>query len=347
MPHIPRGSWAAPHGVARDIECRSDSEPQLALACCALVSASKTAASLACCAQLPAEESLAAAAGIDLAALRSLAVLRYDTAALRFREAVMEGLGLTPQSGGGGGDAEDALAQLRGAVREEVVAATTPSSAKPRSLRGSGSRGPSTPWIRRWKARGPIQVAKFDAAYRGLVRSVIAPHVNDPRGVLYQREPTFRCHVHGGGEPTGRAHCDAEYYHQRAELNFWVPVTRVGGTNSLYSESAPGRGDYAPFELDYGEVQSFWGNQCRHYTVPNESGTCRVSFDFRVVPRSCFLTQYPGGTRSDGTLKFEIGGFYGWMQNDGTDHPAGFPRKSALRRPRALPGPGGETSGGA
>eukprot|EP00961_Rhodomonas_salina_P188776 2547615-Rhodomonas_salina.2 len=31
------------------------------------------------------------------------------------------------------------------------------------------------------------------------------------------------------------------------------------------------------------------GGQVRHYTVPNSSGSTRVSLDFRVVPRSAFL----------------------------------------------------------
>jgi hypothetical protein len=37
-----------------------------------------------------------------------------------------------------------------------------------------------------------------------------------------------------------------------AEVNFWVPLTRVFGTNTLFVESAPGRGDFRPVELGYG-----------------------------------------------------------------------------------------------
>lgn len=115
------------------------------------------------------------------------------------------------------------------------------------------------------------------------------PNLADPRGVLFQRRPTFRCHLAGGGEPTGRPHCDSEYGHQRGELNFWLPLTRVSGSNSLYAESAPGLADFASFELEYGECQRFWGARCLHFTRANETSRTRVSFDFRVVPRSCHV----------------------------------------------------------
>ena len=42
----------------------------------------------------------------------------------------------------------------------------------------------------------PEQSAKeFDAVLLGFLRSVVLPDINDPRGIVYQRQPTFRCHV--------------------------------------------------------------------------------------------------------------------------------------------------------
>ena len=38
----------------------------------------------------------------------------------------------------------------------------------------------------------------------------------------------------------------------------------------------------------------FWGNQCEHYTVANTSGSTRVSFDFRVIPRSRYTNAFNG-----------------------------------------------------
>ena len=118
--------------------------------------------------------------------------------------------------------------------------------------RAAGGAQPGSHWMLRWKqscARGPELPAElraahaaFDAAYVDFVRKVVLPNLADPKGILFQRRPTFRCHLAGGGQPTGRPHCDSEYGHQRGELNFWLPLTRVSGSNSLYSESAPGRG---------------------------------------------------------------------------------------------------------
>ena len=61
-------------------------------------------------------------------------------------------------------------------------------------------------------------------------------------------------------------------------------------------ESAPGLGDYAPFELRYGEAALFWGHRCRHYILPNGSDTSRVSFDCRIVPSELFVDAGAAGS---------------------------------------------------
>ena len=38
-----------------------------------------------------------------------------------------------------------------------------------------------------------------------------------------------------------------------------MPLTAVRGANSLFVESAPGRADFAPVELDYGQLLRFDG----------------------------------------------------------------------------------------
>ena len=81
-------------------------------------------------------------------------------------------------------------------------------------------------------------------------------------------------------------HRDADYdNHELGEINFWVPFTNVYGTNSLFCESSPDQGDFTPFVLDAGQGVRFNGNQCRHFTKPNETKDTRVSMDFRVIPR--------------------------------------------------------------
>ena len=72
--------------------------------------------------------------------------------------------------------------------------------------------------------------------------------------------------------------------HWRGEVNFWLPVTSVFGSNTLWLESEPGAGDFRPMELSAGELLRFNGYECRHYTMPNETAASRVSFDWRAIP---------------------------------------------------------------
>ena len=76
--------------------------------------------------------------------------------------------------------------------------------------------------------------------------------------------------------------------YQASEINVWLPLTRVYGANTLWAESVPGKGDFRPFDLAYGQAAVFYGNRCRHYTMANTTPTTRVSVDFRVVPGQRF-----------------------------------------------------------
>ena len=50
----------------------------------------------------------------------------------------------------------------------------------------------------------------------------------------------------------GRLHSDNEYGHQDGEINFWMPLTKAFGNNTLWAESEPLKEDFHPFELEYG-----------------------------------------------------------------------------------------------
>jgi hypothetical protein len=69
---------------------------------------------------------------------------------------------------------------------------------------------------------------------------------------------------------------------------------QVWGSNTLHVESKPGLGDFHPLELRRGQLCRFWGNQCQHYTVANQTDATRVSFDFRVIPRSMYTGAFAG-----------------------------------------------------
>eukprot|EP00607_Mallomonas_marina_P003945 CAMPEP_0182436794 /NCGR_PEP_ID=MMETSP1167-20130531/83638_1 /TAXON_ID=2988 /ORGANISM="Mallomonas Sp, Strain CCMP3275" /LENGTH=108 /DNA_ID=CAMNT_0024629341 /DNA_START=726 /DNA_END=1049 /DNA_ORIENTATION=- len=68
-----------------------------------------------------------------------------------------------------------------------------------------------------------------------------------------------------------------------ANINFYVPLTSIYGTNSLVVESSPGGEDWHAMESHYGQVIRFWGAQCAHFTTENCTATTRVSLDFRVI----------------------------------------------------------------
>lgn len=188
----------------------------------------------------------------------------------------------------------DAVALCPALQRARVLAGTAVSSS------GGRRRISSSVVNQRWKASAAY--ARFMAVYERFVHEVVAPMIDDPTGkILYQATPTLRVHFPGPRAIT-RPHCDAEYHHRPCEVNFWVPATPVGGSNSLWSESSPGAGDFHPFSIGApGEMVRFWGNRCRHFTKANDSRTTRVSFDFRCIPYSLWQ-HYPAVkcTRNDG-----------------------------------------------
>jgi hypothetical protein len=61
---------------------------------------------------------------------------------------------------------------------------------------------------------------------------------------------------------------DVTYGHHPCSVNFYVPLTSIGGSSALHLESAPGREDWHPITGEYGEVvKHFAGGICNHWTV--------------------------------------------------------------------------------
>ena len=113
-----------------------------------------------------------------------------------------------------------------------------------------------------------------------------------------QRAQLLRCHLHGlvlvawplapgetfkpqppvagfgkvghSAKPPGTLamlHTDHDTGHPPREVNYLLPVSlRTYGSNSLWVESAQGLGDYAPFEMSYGEMVQWRGKSLRHYS---------------------------------------------------------------------------------
>eukprot|EP00929_Paragymnodinium_shiwhaense_P111923 TRINITY_DN80198_c0_g1_i1.p1 TRINITY_DN80198_c0_g1~~TRINITY_DN80198_c0_g1_i1.p1 ORF type:complete len:378 (-),score=27.28 TRINITY_DN80198_c0_g1_i1:57-1190(-) len=129
----------------------------------------------------------------------------------------------------------------------------------------------------------------FLDAYDKFCSCVVVPLVGDTAAYV-QRPPSLRVHLAGQAQASGKIgmHRDSDYAgHVEAEVNFWLPITDVSGTNSLYVESRADAGDFIPLDMTYGEVYRFHGYSCRHHTAANDSGVTRVSLDLRAVPVSC------------------------------------------------------------
>lgn len=162
----------------------------------------------------------------------------------------------------------------------------------------------------------------FEKIYKELVRDVIGPSITiggSGGQVLFQRAPTFRTYL-PSVVPMGKMHNDESYHHQPSELNIWLPISdHVCGNNTLWVESSPGKGDFHPLNLEYGQIYRGWLNQCRHFTQVNDTGYTRVSIDFRVVSSASgghdptFHAGVRRGAKACFQTKFDIGGFYDEM----------------------------------
>jgi hypothetical protein len=142
---------------------------------------------------------------------------------------------------------------------------------------GTGSNDQDTDWHARFYAG----FERIRGLYDALVREVVAPlHGED---LCVQAVPTFRVHP-----PRGRAvrefHRDSDYNHQPGIVNYWLPLTPASGTNSIWIESEPDSGRFAPAELGPGDLLRFDGARLRHGNLVNDTGSTRASFDFRVLP---------------------------------------------------------------
>lgn len=117
---------------------------------------------------------------------------------------------------------------------------------------------------------------------RSLIENDAISDENIEVSFFYQRPPTIRIQP-GPSSQHAPKHCDAQYGHQDGEINFWIPLTDRHLTETdLYVESAPGKEDYTPLDVNFGEVASFHGTSLRHYVPPNVTKFTRVSLDFRV-----------------------------------------------------------------
>eukprot|EP00933_Yihiella_yeosuensis_P004630 TRINITY_DN109004_c0_g1_i1.p1 TRINITY_DN109004_c0_g1~~TRINITY_DN109004_c0_g1_i1.p1 ORF type:complete len:338 (-),score=73.68 TRINITY_DN109004_c0_g1_i1:32-1045(-) len=241
-----------------------------------------------CAVALRASQAPKAEISANLRALHEdAAIFRYDTKAWQMLEALQDILEILPDE-----NLEDlhkkvlsekpplcpALLQAYGAVRGV--------SALPLAWQDAWGKVP----VHRKAMLRSEAYKRFLRLYDDFCLDVIVPLTGDAAAYV-QRPPTIRVFLAGQAQAKGKIgmHKDGDYpNHFEAEVNFWVPLTPVGGNNSLFVESMEGQGDFKPLEMQYGELFRFHGYSCRHHTNANDTGKTRVSFDLRAVPKSCF-----------------------------------------------------------
>ncbi len=144
--------------------------------------------------------------------------------------------------------------------------------------------------------------------YDDFIHNEIVKVINEP--FHYQKWPSFRVHI-----PNDQAihtfHSDGDPLHKHppGEINFFLPLTRCYGTNTIWVESQPMKLDFKPIELKYGQYSMFNGNQCMHGNKPNKTNLTRVSFDFRIMPVSKYDPTWNVDSPTSHT-KFIVGEYY-------------------------------------
>lgn len=146
----------------------------------------------------------------------------------------------------------------------------------------------------------------FQKCFDEFVRSVCAPRMDSLfscEEIWYQAFPCIR--IIQPDEFSIGPHSDCAYGHHPCGINFYVPLTEINCTSSLFLESNMGSEDWHPIVGSYGTVKHFAGAICLHWTSENKTGKTRVSLDFRLIPGKFY-----NGLKNGGKTYREGNGYY-------------------------------------
>ena len=151
----------------------------------------------------------------------------------------------------------------------------------------------------------------FNDVYLKFLKDKIKPRFNEE--IVYQNIPTFRVHL-PGNISVGEFHKDKHYRDEKwanqvRELNYFLPLTKAYGTNTIWAETEEDLGDYREIRADYGEGVEWCATKLTHGNKQNITRNTRVSFDFRVIPKSRYVESEHLTINTN--IPFEIGGYYG------------------------------------
>jgi hypothetical protein len=126
--------------------------------------------------------------------------------------------------------------------------------------------------------------------------------------LVYQNRPTLRVSF-PGNKAVGDWHRDREYNHPLEEVNIWVPITIASNTNTIWIESSFDKEDYSPVNIDIGKFLIF-DSGLKHGNVINDENQTRISFDFRVIPKSIYKTSDAESSSYSQGINFKVGEYY-------------------------------------
>ena len=181
---------------------------------------------------------------------------------------------------------------------------------------------------------------QFQELYDEFVRSVCCPFAaslsDEPiHDVYYQSFPCVR--IVRPDEFSIGPHADSAYGHHPCSINFYIPLTEINGSASLFLESRPGSEDWHPIEGAYGIIKHFAGAICAHWTPENNTDFTRVSLDFRIIPGPLYNALKCGRGQTGGARDVyrEKEGYYSSCCNNGDDDSAVWVRDGSLHAPDA------------
>ena len=151
---------------------------------------------------------------------------------------------------------------------------------------------------------------EFVKLYRSFIGEQIGSHVCEDCNFIFQSLPSFRVHL-PNEKAIHKVHFDSDddHRHPPGELNVFLPMTNCLPNNTLWAESEPGKGDFSPMLLSYGQYAVWNGNECAHYNKSNTEELTRVSLDFRLMPTNKYDPSYDR-TSYTSTTKFHLGQYY-------------------------------------
>ena len=130
--------------------------------------------------------------------------------------------------------------------------------------------------------------------------------------LIYQARPTLRVNF-PNNKAVGGWHRDRDYNHPVEEINIWVPITKSINTNAIWIESQFDKNDFRPINTNYGQFIIF-DSGLKHGNKLNIENKTRISFDFRVTPKSLYKNDF-NKSSSDTKMKLNIGNYFKSTEN--------------------------------